>query len=470
MKRCLALILALVLTLTACGGPKFDPNALTPAQAYAKAALQGGQLAQGHEVKAIYVLLTSDLRGDLQAWVPLDAWDVSDVTAMVLVQSGTQRQGPEVAALENPPLLFLLDGEEQVIYKHTPGKGSEVPSSEETVHATLAALEEQIQQAKAEAEAYAKEEPDAAAFVPLVERKLKYDPTFLDSQDFFTLCNGNMARLEYGGYRRTQQNLEKRLDTLSQAEDFDATTALLDSDQELQRKILELRYLAWEVNRKLGQQERRVLSSLATVSRQAQKDPAALFTEDHLRHCLTSGEATVTCDGLLRQQLLVEQSLEALEACGKSNSLEERAYLQERSDVIVLAMSDYATALYDYVEKDQAWKDAQTAQAGATAPEGERDPADEDPEEPSLQEAAEAAKRAAEQVKTDAEAKIAKLDRQEQQRLTTLDAEAQKAALYDYVCAMTPPSRSEYEAQPGQWSQVDETFIPYLNDILGRGQ
>ena len=73
-------------------------------------------------------------------------------------------------------------------------------------------------------------------------------------------------------------------------------------------------------------------------------------------------------------------------------------------------------------------------------------------------------------MKTDAEAKIAKLDRQEQQRLTTLDAEAQKAALYDYVCAMTPPSRSEYEAQPGQWSQVDETFIPYLNDILGRGQ
>ena len=120
MKRlaCLFLTAALVLALAACGGPKFDPNALSEAQA--KAALAGGQLVRGHEVKTIYALLTSDLRADLQAWVPLDAWDVSDVTALVVVQSGTPRQGPEVAALENPPLLFLLDGEKQVLYKHTP--------------------------------------------------------------------------------------------------------------------------------------------------------------------------------------------------------------------------------------------------------------------------------------------------------------------------------------------------------------
>lgn len=494
MKRlaCLFLTAALVLALAACGGPKFDPNALSEAQAYAKAALAGGQLVRGHEVKTIYALLTSDLRADLQAWVPLDAWDVSDVTALVVVQSGTPRQGPEVAALENPPLLFLLDGEKQVLYKHTPGSGSDIPSSEEEVHATLAALEEQIEQAESEAQAYAQENKDAAAFAPLVDRYLKYDPGFLDSQDFFNLCKGNLVLLEYGGYRRTLRNLETRLDTLRQAEDFDAATALLDSDQELQRKILELRYLAWEIQGKLAQQDRRVLSSLADAARQAQKDPAALFTQDHLRQCLTAGEATVACDGLLRQQLMVERSLADLEACTQSDSLEERAYLQERSDVIVLAMADYATALYDSVAKDQAWKDFQTAheqdlsaydQGLAAAKERAGASYETDPEyetlqrqyggtvqeQQDLQAAAQAASQAAEKVKSDVQAKVAKLDRQESQRLATVDEEMQKDALYDYVCAMTPPTASEYTVQPGQWGQLDGSFIPYLNSILGRG-
>ena len=85
------------------------------------------------------------------------------------------------------------------------------------------------------------------------------------------------------------------------------------------------------------------------------------------------------------------------------------------------------------------------------------------------QAAAEAASQAAEKVKSDVQAKVAKLDRQESQRLATVDEEMQKDALYDYVCAMTPPTASEYTVQPGQWGQLDGSFIPYLNSILGRG-
>ncbi len=155
-------------------------------------------------------------------------------------------------------------------------------------------------------------------------------------------------------------------------------------------------------------------------------------------------------------------------------------------------MADYATALYDSVAKDQAWKDFQTAheqdlsaydQGLAAAKERAGASYETDPEyetlqrqyggtvqeQQDLQAAAEAASQAAEKVKSDVQAKVAKLDRQESQRLATVDEEMQKDALYDYVCAMTPPTASEYTVQPGQWGQLDGSFIPYLNSILGRG-
>lgn len=75
MKRLLSLALTvlLALSLAACGGAKFNPNDLSEAQAYAKAAVTKASLPQGHEVKSVSVLLTGDLRAELQAWVPLDA-------------------------------------------------------------------------------------------------------------------------------------------------------------------------------------------------------------------------------------------------------------------------------------------------------------------------------------------------------------------------------------------------------------
>lgn len=492
MKRLLSLALTalLALALAACGGAKFNPNDLSEVQAYAKAAVTKASLPQGHEVKSVSVLLTGDLRAELQAWVPLDAWDVSDVTALVAVCSGKPAQSPEVAAGENPPLLFLLDQDRETVYANTPGSGTAAPAAEDVIHATLAELEEQAEQAQAEAEAYAEANPAAAAFAPLVERRLKYNPGFLDSEEFFNLCNGNMEKLEYGGYRRALQNLEKRRDTLSKAEDFDAAVALLDSDEALQRQILQLRYLAWEVSGKLARQDRRVMASLGEAARKAKKDPAALFTQEHLRQCLIAGQETVDCDGLLRQQQMVAYSLEVLERCTQSDDLEERAYLQERGDVIVVAMADYAAALYDYVEKDQAQKDFETGHEqdlaaydqGLTAAKEragtdyesdagyeslQREYGSTVQEQQSRQEAAGAAQAAAEKVRTDVEAAVKRLDQAEERRLASRSAEEQKAALYDYVRAVTPATRPEKQAEPGQWVRLDDAFVDYLNNQLG---
>lgn len=496
MKRisCLALAAVMALMLTACGGdPKFDASALTEAQAYAKAAMDEYTISKDWDVKYASVLLTSDLKADLQSIVELKSWDVSDVTALVLVQTGKEEQSPEVAAVENKPLLFLLDEDQEIVYKKALSGGSNAPSTAAAADDSssdsdaISELRRQVAQAQLDAENFAALE-NVAEFAAQVDSKLAEDPDYLTSDAFFADAAGNEAALEYGGLLRDAQNLEKRLDAFSEAEDPSAIADLLDSDEDLQDQTVQLRDMLQEVNAQLADQNPDVLAPLKAVADKALEDPSVLFTEEYLRQCLTSEDA-IQCDSLLRQKLVDETSLETLAQCGESDSVEERTYLQERNAVVVTAMADYAKAMYEYVQKDQAQKEFETAHETELSTYRQEESAikeragkdyEEDleyvklqlkyeemlQEQEKLKNETDAAKKAADKVKSEAEEDVKKLDNAEKERKASGVTEDEQAALYEYVCAMDPPETSEYQVEAGQWGRLHADFIPYLNENL----
>lgn len=487
MKRsiCLTLAALLTLSLTACGTPRFSADALTPAQDYAKAAMDSYKMASGYEIKNASVLLTTDLKADLNA-VEMKSWDVSDVTAVVLVQPG--REGEE-ATENNQPLLFLLDEEKEIVYKKTPGMGETTAGDSGE---SLSDLRREVAQARLDAETMAERSEELKAFADQAAKKCKSDAGYLESEAFLDDCAGKSEFLQYGAALRTARRLEERLDTLSDCPSTQRQEAgaLLDSNEELQDQELELRQMLRKVQAELAEQDQGVLSNLKGKTQNAVEDPSVLFTEEYLRLCLGSREA-ISCDSLLRQQVIEETSLAVLEQCAQTEDLEEREYLEERNAVVVTAMADYAAAMYDSVQKDQALKEFETAHAQELTDyqNGEKEIKDrvgedyaEDvdyiklqlkyesilKEKETLESSAKAAKEEADEVKSEAESDVKELDQEEEERKQDNAAQAEQEILYEYVCAMKAPETTEYQAEAGQWGTLNPDYIAYQNENLTR--
>lgn len=485
MKRgvCLALSALLALSLTGCGTPRFSADALTPAQSYAKAAMDDYKIAKGYDVKEIRVLLTEDLKTNLSE-VELKDWDVSDVTAAVVVQPG--REGEE-ATENDQPLLFLLDAEENVVYQKAPsGEQTAAGDSGES----LSDLRRQVAQAQLDAENLAEKSEEVKAFAAQAEKKYKADETYLVSGDFLTDCGGKPELLQYGEALRAAKRLEKRLDTLSDCPSTERREAgeRLDSDEEMQDQLLELNQMLQKVQTDLAAQDQEVLARLREKIPNAAEDPSVLFAEEYMRLCLGSKEG-IACDSLLRQQVIEETSLAALEQCLQTEDLEEREYIEERNAAVVTAMADYAAALYDSIQTEQTLKEFETAHAQEITDfqNGEKEIKDRVGEdyaddvdyiklqlkyESMLQEktdldvAAQEARKKAEQVKSDAEADVKKLDQEEETRRQEVAAQAEQDTFYEYICAMKAPEATEYQAESGQWGTLNPDYIAYQNENL----
>lgn len=485
MKRilCLGLASLLALSLTACGTPRFSPDALTEAQAYAKAAMDGYSMTAGYDVKDIDVLLTSNLNNDI-ASVELKSWDVSDVTAAVVVQTG--REGEEPTEMDQP-LLFLLNQEKKVVFKKTPGGETTAADSGGD---SLSDLRRQVAQAQLDAENLAGKSEEAEAFAAQAEKKLKADAGYLESDAFLDDCAGEPELLRYGEALRTAVRLEKRLDTLSDCPSTERAAAgkLLDSDEEIQDQILELRKMLREVNAKLDAQDQSTLALLKEKVSNAVEDPSVLFNEDYMHQCLGSEEA-VACDALLRQQVIDETSLAVLTQCMETEDLKERTYLEERNAAIVTAMADYAAAMFDYIQKNQTLKEFGTAHAQELTDYengvkeikervGEEYADDIDyiklqlkyetvlREKEALEAASQEAKGKADEVRSEAEASVKKLDQEEETRKQDNAAQEEQDTFYEYICAMKDPETTEHKADVGQWGSLDPKYIAYQNENL----
>ena len=122
---CLGLTAALVLGMTGCGSKadepkmaKFSEEELTEAQQYVYAAMDSYEIPDKEEdFKEARVLLTDDLAADLKGKVDINAWDVSEIDAIVVAYLGDKvEDGATTAAdadTENDwsPVVFLVGGE-----------------------------------------------------------------------------------------------------------------------------------------------------------------------------------------------------------------------------------------------------------------------------------------------------------------------------------------------------------------------
>ena len=515
-KRTGLLVLAavLLLTLTACGGTaqrRFDPEALTPAEQVASAAVAEQKFPAGWELKEVDVLQTEDLAAAIGSNVDLSAWDVSDAAYAVILRAGekadeaedddeTSAANAQTAGLAT--VVMLVDDEFDVVY--CSGKFYNYDFGDERGDADadadgfdVQAARYDLVKAELKVEEYAAEHAETVqAFQQAVAPGLDTDPDYARTADYLVTAQA-MNATDYTDLVEVAWCLQLRLDILEAAENgssgltrAEAVTAA-DTQVSLEQQRWTLLGEWAKVEQERAQLEADRTADIAGFEAKAAEmqaaDPDYLDSEDYLKLCLSSDEFN-RYDTCLRQIELYRSTVETLDNARELSDRDEMDLVCALKNDQNQVDSDYINARKTYAQcllnQEQFEAEHQTelaaydeALAAARERAGDDYATDMDFIKADVQygglirqreahsSAVAAAKADAEQILADGEAGAAELRQKYADRMAKTAEEQAQQALVDYARNLKV-TVGEYEAEPGQWCRLPQAYLDDQNDDL----
>lgn len=529
VKRTGLLVLAavLLLTLTACGGSgqqRFDPEALTPAEQAASAAVAEQEFPAGWELKEVDVLQAEDLAAAIGGDVDLSAWDVSDASYAVILRAGEKADNgtdadessaspaddagsavPEAAQTAGlATVVMLVDDEFDVVYcsstfyNYDFGDERGDPDADADADGfDVQAARYDLVKAELEVEKYAAEHAEAVqAFQEAMAPGLDADPDYARTADYLVIAQ-TMDAAGYTDLVETAWCLRLRLDILEAAENGGSgltraeAVAAADTQVSLERQRWTLLGEWAEVERERAQLEEDRTADIAGFEAKAAEmqaaDPDYLDSEDYLKLCLSSDEFT-RYDTCLRQIELYRSTVETLDSARELSDRDEMDLVCALKNDQNQVDSDYINARRTYaqclLDQEQFETEHQTelaaydeALAAARERAGDDYASDMDFIKADVQygglvrqreahsSAVAAAKADAEQILADGEAGAAEIRQKYADRMAKAAEEQAQQALVDYARGLEV-TVGEYEAEPGQWCRLPQAYLDDQNDDL----
>ena len=350
----------LLLTLTACGGSgqqHFDPEALTPAEQAASAAVAEQEFPAGWELKEVDVLQAGDLAAAIGSDVDLSAWDVSDAAYAVILRAGEKADNetdadessaspaddagsavPEAAQTADlAAVVMLVDDEFDVVYcsgkfynydfgdergdMDADGEGFDVQAARYDLVKAELAVEE-----------YAAEHAETVqAFQEAVAPGLDADPDYARTADYLVIAQ-TMDAAGYTDLVEAAWCLQLRLDILEAAKNGGSglTRAEAVAAADMQAALEQQRWTLlgeWAgVEQERAQLEADPAADIAGFESKAAEmqaaDPDYLDSEDYLKLCLSS-DAFNQYDACLRQLELYRSTVETLDSARELSDRDE---------------------------------------------------------------------------------------------------------------------------------------------------
>ena len=408
-KRILALVLVLIMvlgTMTGCGKmPKFNSSSLTEAQSYVKAAMADYEIHKNNEFKDAKVLLTDDLKADLAGTVDIEAWDVSDIKALVLVTigptEGAASETSETAAAdsaavtmpddeaegktdsktesktsgtktdEKAQLLFLMDGSKDVIDTWTISTNIGVAADDSGTSAADLLSQSKNYTVDRDDKASVKmgiaikelamdnmlaEKPELAEAAAALETAYKGNKGYLNSEENIKAIDANADFKSYEKLFGELKILEEIL-AIHETKDIlyyelEEKLDVIESDEELfenERTIV--RDL---IEAKAALNDHHAANKAAVDAFLAQAEPLKskddyINSEAYVKLCIAS-EVLNTYDNLYRQVVLYEDALATIEKARATADVDEREYIINRGQTVMNYVPKYVESLKTHVQ------------------------------------------------------------------------------------------------------------------------
>ena len=508
--------MALPVILRAAGKlePEFDPYDLTLAQEYVKDVVEDYDFSTSkYDLKAARILFIDDLKTQFAGVVKLEKWDLSGVKAAVVFyvgpDDGTDTEvkldkwvwkSEEPVTLEVGedwfPVLYLLDGEGDVVYSYDGAASAEGSVSDGAVdQVDLQNLRMELAQAELEKEQRAEKYADKLGDFPaMVETKMAENPDYLYTLECWLDCRADGRNLSqchtYANSCRTVYKLEKRLAALSgiSADELTKTEQLLDSDEKLldQKKAILTDYDSMLI--KMGTLEKNNAKEIAALKAAVEqlKEQENYFYDETLMRAALENSIAKTYNEYLRQEHIYLTYLQEIDKAMAITEMGDRDHLLARNNTVMTGFADYSNVLLEQMqcvldlekyEKDNADTIAAYEKEEAEAKEkaGANYAQSVDylkvqikyeqmlKERESLNKAVEKAKANAETAAQIAENNLAELDKNEAERLDRIAILAEQKAFWEAVIKEAPMV-SEYDAQKGEWGLLHRDFAAYGNE------
>lgn len=515
MKRIvvLGLILALMLTLTACGKQKFDPNELTEAEQAAKAVVNNIEFTQGTELKEVDVMCAEDLEAVLGGEAGVSGWDISDAKYAVILRVGAKSDSDtstsdETADADSEPnaaqyktSVALVDADNKVIYNsfsRTSDTSSEDASDlygDSDMTAQDARYE--LAQKTLAVEDYIENNREAAAaFDSAVADALLADPDYVYTIEYINTAK-SMNVISYINMLEEVRAAELAVEILERAEGGDPKFSEADASN-LAAAMTSLEEQRWELLTSranvelnlntLKQEHTDEIAAFETAAAALKADNEDYMYElDYLKLCLSS-EVCNQYDVYTRQISIYSVGVDMLAECMELSDLSEIAHKCELLSTSQSAQSEYVNALKTYAqcvinlenfeaENEAALSAYDSALQTAKDKAGDNYAKDMDFIKADVQygelikqrdaytSAVNESKSDADELKAENDEEIAELEADYEQQLKDKAESKAKAALIEYCTGLTVIV-SEYDALDGEWGMLPQEYLDYQNELL----
>lgn len=509
LKRPLAFALAIVMLLTLCAcGQKFDPEELTASEKAAKAVVESIEFNKGEELKEVDVLQADDIAAALCKDVELDGWDISDAAFAVILRVGekTGDESTSSASDADAPAkstvktsVALVSAENKVLYCSY----SRSSASADTAGDTSADTEDIAQDARYElaqktvdAESYAEKYAESvAAFEEAIAEKLAADPEYYYTTEYINTAK-SMRVSSYADMLEQIRALERYVEILEQAENGDASELLAAKNAAAVWKSLEAQ--RWEILGyraqsqasldSLVQKKTDVISAFeAEAAKLAENDTDYMYSVDYLKLCLSSEDCN-QYDVYKRQIAIYQESEDCVLECMELDDTEEITFRSELLSTKQETESEYVNALKTYVqcvinkeafesENQAAIAAYDTALKNAKDKSGDNYAKDMDFIKADVQygeiikqrdahvSAVENSKAAADEVKTEGDEQLEKIETAYNEKKQKDAENLAKANLLEY-CTGLEVTAEEYDVESGQWGKLPQEYLDYQNPLL----
>ncbi len=405
--------------------------------------------------------------------------------------------GEPEAVVVTYPLIFLLDENKHVNYFLSGLESAAVP--DDSGEFTASALEEKTQElaeAEAVAEQYLADHQVIARQAAQLEEKIDKNADFLWTEEGVAYVKGNSILTNYVVLLRQADVLRWEVDALKGAASADqerAIQAKAESDGAIRTERVrlydELLDVVSEKNTLRGENSSELSHLIQTIDELESENPEYYYQEDYLRECVAN-RACSSYDICLREEVIYNNAIDTADQALATDDLGRRDYLMALDAAKSELFADYSDALkahassmadYETFQKDQA--DALAAMnesfAAVKEEQGENYETSADylklrvkyknllDKQENYETAISDAEAAVEEILARGEAAIQAIEDAETQRLHDLAVAQEQTALDAWLLgeAATTETRSEYEAEPGQWGVLHPDFVAWINSL-----
>ena len=393
------------------------------------------------------------------------------------------------------PLIFLLDENKRVNYTLS---GLESAAAADDGEAFTGAVAEEkareLAEAEAVAEQYLADHQVIARQAAQLKEKIDHDADFLWTEEGVSYVKGNSILTNYVVLLRQADVLRWEADALKGASDAEqerAIQAKAESDGAIKTERVrlydELLDVRAEKDALRAENASQLSHLIQTVDELSAGDPEYYYQDAYLRECVAN-RACNSYDICLREEIIYHNAIDTADQALATDDPGRRDYLMALDAAKSDLLTDYSDALKAHASSVVGYEAFQAEQADALAAMNEsfaavREEQGEGYETSSdylklrvkyknllgRQEAYEADIRdtqaKAEEVLAAGEAAIQAIEDAETQRLHDQAVAAERADLDAFLLneAASPETRSEYDAEPGQWGVLHPDFIAWLN-------